>query len=68
MLRVDSTPPDKVDDLGLLGPSISKDLRVSGTETVTEMPLHQFIEDERRAHGGVSLSVYWAYVRAGKLK
>ncbi|KAF2093797.1 ABC bile acid transporter-like protein [Rhizodiscina lignyota] len=28
----------------------------------------KFIEDEHRAHGGVMASVYWAYIKAGKLK
>ncbi|OLN86217.1 ATP-dependent bile acid permease 1 [Colletotrichum chlorophyti] len=28
----------------------------------------KFIEEEHRAHGGVMLSVYWTYIRAGKLK
>lgn len=28
----------------------------------------KFIEDEYRAHGGVKASVYWEYIRAGKLK
>ncbi|KAF2144322.1 uncharacterized protein K452DRAFT_267620, partial [Aplosporella prunicola CBS 121167] len=28
----------------------------------------KFIEDEHRAHGGVVASVYWQYIKAGKLK
>lgn len=28
----------------------------------------KFIEDEYRAHGGVLASVYWTYIRSGKLK
>ncbi|KAH8599971.1 ABC transporter-like protein [Bisporella sp. PMI_857] len=28
----------------------------------------KFIEDEHRAHGGVMLSVYWEYIKAGKLR
>ncbi|OHE90946.1 ABC transporter [Colletotrichum orchidophilum] len=28
----------------------------------------KFIEEEYRAHGGVMLSVYWTYIKAGKLK
>lgn len=27
----------------------------------------KFIEDEKRAHGGVKASVYWQYIKAGKL-
>lgn len=27
----------------------------------------KFIEDEKRAHGGVKASVYWEYIKAGKL-
>lgn len=28
----------------------------------------KFLEDEHRAHGGVMASVYWEYIKAGKLK
>ena len=28
----------------------------------------KFIEEEHRAHGGVQASVYWEYIKAGKLK
>ena len=28
----------------------------------------KFIEDEHREHGGVRMSVYWEYIKAGKLK
>lgn len=28
----------------------------------------EFIEEEHRAHGGVKLSIYWEYIKAGKLK
>ena len=28
----------------------------------------QFIEEEHRAHGGVKTTVYWQYIKAGKLK
>ncbi|KAL8924300.1 MAG: hypothetical protein Q9208_004081 [Pyrenodesmia sp. 3 TL-2023] len=28
----------------------------------------KFMEDEKRAHGGVKAAVYWEYVKAGKLK
>jgi ABC-type multidrug transport system fused ATPase/permease subunit len=28
----------------------------------------KFIEDEHRAHGGVMASVYWEYIKAGRLK
>ncbi|KAH8663406.1 ABC transporter-like protein [Tricladium varicosporioides] len=28
----------------------------------------KFMEDEHRAHGGVKLSIYWEYIKAGKLK
>lgn len=27
----------------------------------------KFIEDEKRAHGGVKASIYWEYIKAGKL-
>ena len=29
---------------------------------------HEFIEEEHRVHGGVKLTVYWEYVKAGKIK
>lgn len=28
----------------------------------------KFMEDEHRAHGGVKASIYWEYIKAGKLK
>ena len=28
----------------------------------------KFLEDEKRAHGGVKVRVYWEYIKAGKLK
>ncbi len=28
----------------------------------------KFMEDEKRAHGGVKFSVYWEYVKAGKIR
>lgn len=28
----------------------------------------KFMEDEKRAHGGVKASVYWEYIKAGKIK
>ena len=28
----------------------------------------KFLEDEHRAHGGVKFSVYWEYIKAGKLR
>ena len=28
----------------------------------------KFMEDEHRAHGGVKASIYWVYIKAGKLK
>ena len=32
------------------------------------IPPEKFMEDEKRAHGGVKLSVYWEYIKAGKIK
>ena len=44
-------------------------LKDQGTDDkVDEMMADQFIEDEHRAYGGVQASIYWEYVRAGKLK
>jgi len=36
-------------------------------QTLTAIP-DKFIEDEHRAHGGVMFSVYWEYIKAGKLR
>ncbi|KAL8792192.1 MAG: hypothetical protein Q9195_005214 [Heterodermia aff. obscurata] len=33
----------------------------------TDVP-NKFIEDEKREHGGVKASVYWQYIKAGKIK
>ncbi|KAL9594010.1 MAG: hypothetical protein Q9219_007265 [cf. Caloplaca sp. 3 TL-2023] len=33
-----------------------------------EAEAEKFMEDEKRAHGGVKAAIYWEYVRAGKLK
>ena len=36
-------------------------------QNLTAIP-DKFIEDEHRAHGGVMASVYWEYIKAGRLK
>ncbi|KAL9581796.1 MAG: hypothetical protein Q9212_003684, partial [Teloschistes hypoglaucus] len=33
-----------------------------------DVEAEKFIEDEKRAHGGVKAAIYWEYVRAGKLR
>ncbi|KAK4236530.1 P-loop containing nucleoside triphosphate hydrolase protein [Achaetomium macrosporum] len=48
-----ATQPDATDN----GPSTEED----------EPDPDSFIEEERRAHGGVLASVYWQYVKAGRL-
>lgn len=42
-------------------------VREPGAEESEPVP-DKFIEDEHRAHGGVLASVYWQYVKAGKLR
>ncbi|KAK3294513.1 uncharacterized protein B0H64DRAFT_189203, partial [Chaetomium fimeti] len=49
------------------------DAATSGDDTTTAVeedePIpDKFIEDEHRVHGGVLASVYWQYVKAGKLR
>ena len=39
-------------------------LEDQGEGTVPE----KFMEDEKRAHGGVKISVYWEYIKAGKIR
>ena len=36
-------------------------------EQIADVP-NKFTEDEKREHGGVKLSVYWQYIKAGKIK
>jgi ABC-type multidrug transport system fused ATPase/permease subunit len=36
-------------------------------QQLTAIP-EKFMEDEHRAHGGVKASIYWEYIKAGKLK
>ncbi|KIX99588.1 uncharacterized protein Z520_04221 [Fonsecaea multimorphosa CBS 102226] len=42
----------------------------SNVKTIDESAAipEKFIEDERRAHGGVQLQVYWEYIKAGTLR
>ena len=41
--------------------------RKAAHEQLAAIP-DKFMEDEHRAHGGVMASVYWEYIKAGKLK
>jgi ABC-type multidrug transport system fused ATPase/permease subunit len=43
------------------------DHRRDEEQQLAAMP-EKFMEDEHRAHGGVKASVYWEYIKAGKLK
>ena len=37
-------------------------------EEEEEKTADKFLEDEKRAHGGVKMRVYWEYIKAGKMK
>lgn len=43
------------------------DLKTREEEQLAAVP-EKFIEEEHRAHGGVKASIYWEYIKAGKLK
>ncbi|KAL8988090.1 MAG: hypothetical protein Q9177_002777, partial [Variospora cf. flavescens] len=56
---------------------LSKAVSSDSTDTVKQDPHGEdeeaekpgeFMEDEKRAHGGVKAAVYWEYVKAGKLR
>lgn len=66
-----------VDDVSMHSPNLSKTLSTDSSSigdgqrrehqddvTVPE----KFMEDEKRAHGGVKFSVYWEYIKAGKIR
>ncbi|OCK85996.1 P-loop containing nucleoside triphosphate hydrolase protein [Lepidopterella palustris CBS 459.81] len=48
-------------------PTDEADLKRREEEEAAAVP-DKFMEDEHRAHGGVKASIYWEYIRAGKLK
>lgn len=55
------SPPSSEDSLSDEAPKKSEELQVDLAAP------EKFIEEEFRAHGGVKTSVYWQYVRAGRL-
>ena len=56
LMRVSSSEPE----------DHSKEDQQEDVEELTEA--ENFMEDEKRAHGGVKAAVYWEYIKAGKLK
>lgn len=44
-----------------------EEARKAAQQQLAAIP-EKFMEDEHRAHGGVMASVYWEYIKAGKLK
>ncbi|KAL2120981.1 hypothetical protein VTJ04DRAFT_5008 [Mycothermus thermophilus] len=52
------------------GPVVEENAGENGTGTGDEEDADpdKFIEEERRVHGGVVASVYWQYVKAGRLR
>ncbi|KAL9130175.1 MAG: hypothetical protein Q9217_001569 [Psora testacea] len=47
----------------------SSDKRQENTDEVQATPIpDNFLEEEKRVHGGVQAKVYWEYIKAGKLK
>lgn len=51
-----------------LSPTLGLSLYATEPQKTTDLSAQRFLEEEPRAHGGVGLSVYWTYVRAGKYK
>ncbi|QSZ32335.1 hypothetical protein DSL72_001909 [Monilinia vaccinii-corymbosi] len=47
--------------------SAAEEQRDDEDQTATAMP-EKFMEDEHREHGGIKASVYWEYIKAGKLR
>ena len=66
-----------VDDVSMHSPDLSKILSIDsnshsnqqgcGQQDDANVP-EKFMEDEKRAHGGVKFSVYWEYIKAGKIR
>ena len=67
--RVDA---DKIlsDDLSLVESSDLENApdKMQGEEREKADAPNKFTEDEKREHGGVKASVYWQYIKAGKVK
>ena len=66
-----------VDDVSVHSPELSKILSTDSSSNGNQQRLEdqdegtvpeKFMEDEKRAHGGVKISVYWEYIRAGKIR
>ena len=48
--------------------SKEQSLCAKGVEPTNSRVPHKFIDDEERAHGSVSASMYWEYIKAGKIQ
>ncbi len=64
---------DEDQDLPLQRPKIAtqddgQEGAIASFDGANDAVPEKFIEEERRVHGGVVASVYWRYIRAGKLK
>ena len=66
-----------IDDASVHSPELSKNLSTDSSSIGNQQrPEDQdegtvpekFMEDEKRAHGGVKISVYWEYIKAGKIR
>ena len=47
---------------------VEDEIQKTADDDKDKTPADKFIEDEHRANGGVVYSVYWEYIKAGKLK
>ena len=65
------------DDVSVHSPDLSKILSTDSNAYGNQQGLEKqddatvaekFMEDEKRAHGGVKFSVYWEYIKAGKIR
>ena len=68
ILRHNPSTVSRRQDFDPMSPSPRIQAPMTATQSSTASPVTEFLEQEYRAHGGVLMWVYWAYVRAGKLK
>lgn len=67
ILDHESTPADSLQTV-LSNESRSANDKDKIAEQQSAAVPDKFIEDEHRAHGGVEFSIYWEYIKAGKLR
>ena len=67
VLDPNSIPSDTLHRVTSSDQVAEEEERKAAQQQLAAMP-DKFMEDEHRAHGGVMASVYWEYIKAGKLK